>query len=262
MTTLIAQDLRVEFPVYGSQRNIRKALFEHAVGGLIRRTGRHDRVIVNALQGVSLELHEGDRVGLIGPNGAGKSTLLRALAGVYQPVSGRVLIDGRITPLFDAMPGLDPEDIGYENIITAGLLLGLKRDEIENKIREIEQFSELGEYLSLPVRTYSAGMLMRLAFSVATALEPDILLMDEGMAVADSRFAERAARRMHEFMGRSKILILASHSPELLRAACNKGALMIEGRILATGSISDILEKYELAVHGTPCSFAQANTHL
>lgn len=251
MTALIAKDLRVEFPVYGSQRSLRKALLEHAVGGLIQRAGKRDRVIVNALQGVSLELREGDRLGLVGPNGAGKSTLLRVLAGVYQPISGQVLIDGRITPLFDAMPGLDPEDIGYENIITAGLLLGLTRDEIESRIGEIEEFSELGEYLSLPVRTYSAGMLMRLAFSVATAIEPDILLMDEGMAVADSRFAERATRRMHQFMDRSKILVLATHSVDLLRAACNKAVLMIEGRIIATGPISDVLEKYEVVMSNT-----------
>jgi ABC-type polysaccharide/polyol phosphate transport system ATPase subunit len=250
MTSIIAQDLRIEFPIYGAQRSLRKVMFERAVGGFIGRSpGARHRVIVTALRGVSLELHEGDRLGLIGHNGAGKSTLLRALAGVYPPRQGRIMVQGRITPLFDALPGLDPEDTGYQNIITAGMFLGLRRDDIENKIADIERFSELGEYLSLPVRTYSAGMVVRLGFAVATAIEPDILLMDEGLARGDARFAERAAQRLHEFIGRSSIFVLASHANDLLLSVCNKAALMAEGQIVAIGPVPDMLREYQLMLH-------------
>jgi ABC-type polysaccharide/polyol phosphate transport system ATPase subunit len=149
---------------------------------------------VRALIDVSLELSEGDRPALIGQNGAGKSTLLKVIAGVYEPVAGKVMVDGRITPLFDAVPGFDAEDTGYENIITAGLQRGMACTEIESKIPEIEEFSELGDYLSLPARTYSAGMKTRLGFAIATAGEPEILLLDEGIGTGDARFAERATR--------------------------------------------------------------------
>jgi ABC-type polysaccharide/polyol phosphate transport system ATPase subunit len=247
MTSIIAEDLRVEFPIYGAHRSLRKVMFERAVGGFVRQSeGARHRVIVTALRGVSLELHDGDRLGLIGHNGAGKSTLLKALAGVYPPHQGRITVQGRITPLFEALPGLDREDTGYQNIITAGMFLGLRRDDIEKKIADIEQFSELGEYLSLPVRTYSAGMVVRLGFAVATAIEPDILLMDEGLGRGDARFAERAARRLHDFIGRSSIFVLASHVNDLLLSVCNKAALMSEGQIVAIGAVADILREYEL----------------
>ena len=247
MTSIIAEDLRIEFPIYGAHRSLRKVMFERAVGGFVRQSaGARHRVIVTALRGVSLELREGDRLGLIGHNGAGKSTLLKALAGVYPPRQGRVMVQGRVTPLFEALPGLDREDTGYQNIITAGMFLGLRRDEIEKRITDIEQFSELGEYLSLPVRTYSAGMVVRLGFAVATAIEPDILLMDEGLARGDARFAERATRRLHDFIGRSSIFVLASHANDLLLSVCNKAALMAEGRIVAIGAVPDMLREYQL----------------
>ena len=251
MTSIIAEDLRIEFPIYGAHRSLRKVVFERAVGGFVRQsTGARHRVIVTALRGVSLELREGDRLGLIGHNGAGKSTLLKALAGVYQPSHGRITVQGTITPLFDALPGLDPEDTGYQNIITAGMFLGLRRDDIAAKLADIEQFSELGEYLSLPVRTYSAGMVVRLGFAVATAIEPDILLMDEGLGRGDARFAERAAQRLQDFIGRSSIFVLASHVNDLLLSVCNKAALMAEGQIVAIGPVPDMLREYRLMLHG------------
>src|SRR5207245_7592442 len=131
------------------------------VGGLMRREGRHNRLTIHALEGISLEIRHGDRVGFLGPNGAGKSTLLRVLAGVYEPTAGRVVIEGRVSPLFNTSPGLDPEDTGYENIITCGLFLGMTREEISRKTPEIAAFTELGNYLSLPCKTYSTGMLSR-----------------------------------------------------------------------------------------------------
>lgn len=251
MARIVLENVNVDFPIYGSQRSFRKALFDKATGGFIRHEEKHpERVSVTALVDISFELSHGDRLGLVGHNGAGKSTLLKVLAGVYEPVSGRVLAEGRITPLFDTMPGLDPEDSGYENIVTAGMLLGMTREEILAKIPEIEEFSELGEFLSLPVRTYSSGMQTRLGFAVASAIEPGILLMDEGIGAGDARFAERASKRLREFIGRSQIMVLASHSDTLIRSTCNKAALMQGGRLLAIGEVEDILSQYHANVHG------------
>lgn len=244
MTYLILDDVSVEFPLYNTNRSLRKDIFRRA-GGMIASDTRHqNRVVVKAVDGVSLELREGDRLGLVGHNGAGKSTLLKVMAGIYEPFPGRVLSQGAITPLFDAMPGLDPENTGYECILMAGMLLGLSTTEIARKIPDIEEFCELGEYLSLPVRSYSTGMQTRLSFAVATALDPGILLMDEGIGAGDARFAEKAAARMDDFVGRSRIVVLASHSDELIRKICNKAALMNAGRLVEIGDVNTIIANY------------------
>jgi len=249
MSVMLLENLHVEFPIYGAQRSLRKTFFMRATGGLIGPGTEKHRLVVKALDGVSLRLESGDRLALIGHNGAGKSTLLKVMAGVYEPTAGRVLASGKITSLFDVMPGLDWEDTGYENIITAGLLLGMEREEIEAKILDIEQFSELGEYLSLPVRTYSAGMMTRLGFAVATAVDPGILLIDEGIGAGDNRFADRAARRMREFIDRSKILVFASHNEDMIKAWCNKGALFAAGKLMQLGEVEDVLAAYQAAAH-------------
>jgi ABC-type polysaccharide/polyol phosphate transport system ATPase subunit len=214
-------------------------------------------VVVKALTNINFSLTDGDRLGLIGHNGAGKSTLLRVLAGVYQPLQGELFVDGEITALFNTLPGLDPEDTGYENIVTAGMLFGLTRDKIEEMMPDIEQFSELGEYLGLPIRTYSTGMTLRLGFAFATAMHPGILLMDEGIGAGDARFAERATKRMEEFIGRSRIVVLASHSNQLIKSMCNRAALMESGHIRAIGSVDEVIEQYEIMVHGGPRAAAQ-----
>lgn len=245
MATIVAKDVHVEFPIYGSGRSLRSTLFARATGGLIQRdAGRQRRVVVKALNGVSFSLREGDRLGLVGGNGAGKSTLLKVLAGVYRPAAGQVLVSGKITSCFDILPGLDPEDTGYENIVTGGLLLGMTREAIEARIADIEEFSELGEYLALPVRTYSAGMMARLGFALATAVDPGILLVDEGIGTGDARFATRASQRLRAFVERSRILVLASHSDALIRAWCNKAALLEAGRLLEVGEVDEVLEAY------------------
>jgi ABC-type polysaccharide/polyol phosphate transport system ATPase subunit len=245
MAAVVLENVCVEFPIYGAGRSLRTALFARATGGLIQRNaGRPGRIVVKALNGVSFSLRDGDRLGLIGHNGAGKSTLLKVLAGVYQPVSGRILASGPITACFDLMPGLDGEDTGYENIITAGLLLGMTRRGIEARIPDIEEFSELGEYLSLPVRTYSAGMMARLGFALATAVDPGILLVDEGIGAGDARFAERAKRRLQAFVDRSSILVLASHGEGLIRSWCNKAALLENGTIRLIGEVDRVMEAY------------------
>jgi ABC-type polysaccharide/polyol phosphate transport system ATPase subunit len=251
MAKVVLENVRIDFPIYGAQqRSLRTTIVQRATGGLIHREGGHkERVFVRALSDVSLRLEEGDRLGLVGHNGAGKSTLLKVIAGIYEPVAGTRIVEGRVTPLFDMMPGLDPEDNGYENILTAGLLLGMSREQVESKIPEVEEFCELGEYLTLPVRTYSAGMVMRLGFALVTALEPGVLLMDEGFGTGDLRFTERATQRMDEFMGRSRIIVLASHSESKIRSICNKAALMEEGRLVAIGLVDDIYDRYKAIEH-------------
>jgi len=252
MSAMVLENVGVDFPIYGTQRNLRTALFQRATGGLIQREGKnHERVVVKALVDVSMKLKEGDRIALIGHNGSGKSTLLKVMAGIYEPIAGRVLAEGRVTPLFDMMPGLDQEDNAYENIYTAGLLIGMSRREIERKIPQIEEFCELGEYLSLPVRTYSAGMVARLGFALSTALDPDVLLVDEAIGAGDARFAERAAKRMRDLLGRSSIVVLASHVTALIKSFCNKAALMDAGRLVAIGPVDEIFDMYRASIHGS-----------
>jgi ABC-type polysaccharide/polyol phosphate transport system ATPase subunit len=206
-------------------------------------------VVVRALDQVSLKLGHGDRLGILGHNGAGKSTLLRVLAGVYEPAAGRVAIEGRVSPLFNSSPGLDLDDTGHENIITCGLLLGMSHAGIVAKAPEIAEFSELGEYLDLPVRMYSTGMLTRLCFAIATAIDPEILLLDEGLGAGDARFAERAQRRLDGLIERSSIMALASHSEGLIRSLCNRALLLESGRVAALGEVDEVIEAYRSARH-------------
>ena len=248
MTSLVLDNVCVDFPIYGLQRSLRRVLFDRATGAFVQH--ERDRVTVKALRNISFALKEGDRLALVGHNGAGKSTLLKTIAGVYQPVQGRILVNGTVTPLFDVLPGIDPEDTAYENIRTAGMLFGLSPVEIEQIMPDVEEFSELGEYMGLPVRTYSTGMTMRLGFAFATAMEPGILLLDEGVGAGDARFMQRAAKRMEDFVGRSRIVVFASHSNTLVEKMCNKAALMQGGRMLAIGGVKDILERYEVLVRG------------
>jgi homopolymeric O-antigen transport system ATP-binding protein len=225
--------------------SFRTELFGRATGGLIRREGRNNgRVSVRALEQVSLKLEHGDRLGIIGHNGAGKSTLLHVLAGVYVPASGRVVIDGRISALFNTSPGLDPEDTGFENIVTCGLFLGMSLAEIKAKTPEIAEFTELGDYLNLPVRTYSAGMITRLGFAIATTIDPEILLLDEGLSAGDARFAEHANRRVDDLVQRSSILVVASHSEALVRSMCNRAMLLDSGHVATVGDVDDVIETY------------------
>ncbi len=245
MASIELKNVVLDYPIYGaSHRSFRQALFGRT-GGLIRQVGdRQQRIVVRALEDVSFRLDHGDRLGLVGHNGAGKSTLLRVLAGVYEPISGTIHVEGRLSPLFNAAPGLDGDDTGYENIRNCGMYLGMSDEEIERKLPEIVEVCELGDYLSLPVRTYSAGMLTRLGFALATALDPEILLLDEGLAAGDARFAQRAEQRMQGLIERSSILVLASHSDQMIRDMCNKAMLMEKGHVIAIGPIEDIFEQY------------------
>jgi ABC-2 type transport system ATP-binding protein/lipopolysaccharide transport system ATP-binding protein len=224
--------------------SFRTELMQIATGGFIRREGKKQRVTVRGLDDVNLTINEGDRLAIVGHNGAGKTTLLKTLAGVYEPTEGNVLIEGRLSPLFNISPGWDIEDTGYENITNCGLFLGMTPDEIKRKTPEIAEVCGLGQYLHLPVRTYSAGMGVRLAFSIATAIDPEILLLDEGLGAGDESFAATARARVSGLLSRSRILVLASHSAELLQTWCNTAILLEHGRITHRGSVAETVEVY------------------
>ena len=169
-----------------------------------------------------------------------------------EPTQGWISIDGRVSPLFSTSPGLVTDDTGYENIVTCGLLLGMTRDEIERKLPEIEAFTELSDYLALPVRTYSSGMLVRLGFAIATAIDPEILLLDEGLGAGDARFATRAANRVKALIERSSIMVLASHSDKLIRQMCKRAILLDRGQVVADGPTEEVLEIYARMNRGEP----------
>jgi ABC-2 type transport system ATP-binding protein/lipopolysaccharide transport system ATP-binding protein len=236
----------VAFPIYdAATRSLKKQLIAAAVGGQIQaEPGSTKLSVVQALEDVSLSFQHGDRVGLVGHNGAGKTTLLRVISGIYEPVRGMVAVDGQVAPLFDIMLGMDSESTGYENILLRGLFLGLDPGEIHDKADEIAEFTELGRFLELPMRTYSAGMRMRLSFAVSTSIDPDILLIDEGIGSGDAAFLEKANRRLKEFTGKAAIIVLASHSERLMRDMCEKAVLMDRGRALAFGPTDDVLRQY------------------
>ena len=164
---------------------------------------------------------------------------------MYVPTSGRVTIEGRVSALFNTSPGLDSDDTGFENIVTCGLFLGMSRSEIRAKTAEIAEFTELGDYLNLPVRTYSAGMITRLGFAIATSIDPEILVLDEGLSAGDARFAEHAERLVGDLVKRSSILVIASHAEGLIRSMCNRAMLLESGRVVAIGEVDEVIETYE-----------------
>ena len=239
MPSIIVENLTIDIPVLTMRaRSLRAVAVAKArsIGGKIVHSGSHVTV-VRALDQVSFALGKGDRLGLIGPNGAGKSTLIRVLADIYAPSTGKVERQGTLIPMFDIGIGFDQEATGYENIALRGMMMGLSRREIAERIDEIAAFSELGEYLDLPIRTYSAGMTLRLMFSIATSVAGDIILMDEWISVGDEFFQSKAQKRMLQITGNAGILVIASHDPNTLRQHCNLGMRLEKGRIVEFGPI-------------------------
>jgi homopolymeric O-antigen transport system ATP-binding protein len=248
MAFLRLRNLSVEFTMYqGSSRSLKKMLVAATTQGNLARDAT-DRINVCALDNVTLDIEDGDRVGLIGANGAGKTTLLRVLAGIYSPTRGEIYSSGKISALLDVALGLNPEATGRENIILRGMYMSIHPREMRARVDEIAEFTELGPYLDMPTRTYSSGMMVRLAFAVSTCIPPEILLMDEWLSAGDARFLDKAQRRMEQFVGGSSILVLASHSTDLLRTWCNRGVLLQHGRIAAQGNVNDVVAAYAAAV--------------
>jgi lipopolysaccharide transport system ATP-binding protein len=243
MSALVSvTNLTVRFPVYGvDSRSLKKHIARVAVGGKIDNS--HATVqIVTALQDVNLFLRPGDRLGLVGPNGAGKTTLLRCIAGAYEPDVGRIEVHGRIASLLDLGLGLDLSATGYDNIRLRGLIAGLNPAELESRTEEIANFSGLGGYLDLPMKTYSAGMSARLAFAVTTSIDADVLLLDEWLSVGDSDFRKQAHDRLLGLVQRARIMVFASHDLGMVRAYCNKIIRVEAGRASALHDISDLDE--------------------
>ncbi|AKK10123.1 galactan export ABC transporter ATP-binding subunit Wzt/RfbE [Corynebacterium uterequi] len=244
MVSIDTYNACVDFPVFDAKSRSLKNTVLTTAGGAIGKNASNT-VVVEALRNINLHLREGDRVGLVGHNGAGKSTLLRLLSGIYEPTRGVADVRGRVAPVFDLGVGMDPEISGYENIIIRGLFLGQSRKQMRRKIDDIAEFSELGDYLAMPLRTYSTGMRVRLALGVVTSIEPEILLLDEGIGAVDAAFMAKARRRLQDMVERSGILVFASHSNEFLAQLCTTGLWIDHGEIAAAGKVGDVVEAYE-----------------
>src|ERR671917_963256 len=246
---MVSIDVRgacVDFPIFDAKtRSLKKALLG-TMGRAGGKIGIDSKVpIIEALRDITLSLRNGDRVGLIGHNGAGKSTLLRLLSGIYEPTRGASRIVGKVAPVFDLGVGMDPEISGYENIIIRGLFLGMTRKQMEARTGEIAEFTELGDYLSMPLRTYSTGMRVRLALGVVTSIDPEILLLDEGIGAVDAAFLEKSKQRLVELVERSGLLVFASHSDEFLRELCDTAIWMEHGQIKMQGELNEVLRAYK-----------------
>ena len=240
MALLHLSGVRVEFPVYHADA---RSMRRFALHGAFRRTfdlsGR--RASVAALSGIDLELSDGDRLALIGANGAGKSVLLRTMAGVYAPSAGRVVRVGRLTPVLSHGIGIDYAATGLENIFLIAMHLDIPPREMRPRVEEVVEWTELGPFIGAPLRTYSSGMIMRLSFAVSTCFAPEILLVDEWLGFIDAAFQQKAYRRMTDFVGGISIVVLASHSAELIGLWCDRGVRLDGGRIVARGPVSELI---------------------
>jgi lipopolysaccharide transport system ATP-binding protein len=235
--------LSVFFPLYhGNARSLKKTVIAAASGRLGKDAQR--RVVVQALRDITFSLHPGDRLGLVGSNGAGKTTLLRTLAGVYEPVMGTVRVEGRMSALLDTGLGMNPDLTGRENIMLRGLYNGLRRSELGRLEEDVAEFAELGDFLDLPLRIYSSGMSVRLGFALATAIRPQILMMDEWFAAGDAEFLEKAKRRLESLVRGAEILVLSTHQPEIIRTWCTRVLWLDQGRIRSDGPPEEVLAEY------------------
>jgi ABC-2 type transport system ATP-binding protein/lipopolysaccharide transport system ATP-binding protein len=252
MASIYLRNVSVEFPIYqAGARSLKKLLLAGTTHGNLARDA-HDRVMVRALHDITLDIENSDRIGLIGANGAGKTTLLKVLAGIYKPTQGQVHISGQTTALINSTVGLNPDATGRENIILRGLHMDIHPRHMRERIDQVAEFTELGTYLDMPVRTYSAGMMVRLAFAVSTCIRPEILILDEWLAAGDAQFLVKAQRRMEDFVTRSSILVLASHSFELIEQWCRSAVYLKEGVVVAAGSVDEVVARYKDDVASEP----------
>ncbi|HET9113454.1 MAG TPA: ABC transporter ATP-binding protein [Burkholderiales bacterium] len=235
MAKILFEHVTLQYPIYNARgMSLRNQIVRIATGGRIEKEAGHTTV-VTALNDVSFELNDGDAIGLIGHNGAGKSTLLRTLAGIYRPALGRVERIGRVATVFEIGAGLEPELSGYENMFNLGMMMGMNYKQVKAMLPDIEAFTELGEFLQLPVRTYSSGMTMRLMFAVATANTPEILLIDEMLSTGDASFQDKSKARIQKLIAAAKIFVFASHDPEQIRTYCNRVFRLEHGKLTEVG---------------------------
>ncbi len=243
MASILLKNVSVQIPIYDiGSASLRKTILNKTVGGRFAKAGTH--LLVDALIDISFEVNDGDRVALVGNNGSGKSTLLRVLSDVYPPTGGTIRVAGDVSPMFDATLGMNMDATGIENIWICGSIWGLSKIQIKNSLNDIVDFTELGDYLNVPVRTYSTGMMLRLAFAIATVRDPEILLLDEIVGVGDASFFEKAFNRLQGVIRRSQILFLASHADGILREVCNKAIWLEHGKLIQYGEFEEVVAAY------------------
>ena len=232
MARMQLKGVGVAYPIYNAaSQSLRNQIVSISTGGRVS-AARGQVATVQALEDINLDLKEGDRIGLVGHNGSGKTTLLRTMAGIFRPTRGSIRVEGRVSTVFGLGAGMDLELTGYENTIRMAMLLGATLEEARASIPGIENFTDLGQFLAMPVRTYSAGMMTRLLFGVATAVHPEILLIDEVLGAGDAAFQDKARERLSQFVAKASIFVLASHAPELLRQFCTRLITLEHGRVV------------------------------
>ena len=240
------RSVSLNYPILNGDDNSLRGLLRKTTTPSTNHIGTQEngKKYVKGLTNVSLDIEEGDRIGLLGSNGAGKTTLLKTIAGIYLPSSGDLSLNGRISSLLDMGLGLDEDANGIENIFLAGYLRGRSKQETEKVLDDIIDFTDLGDFIYLPVRAYSAGMRTRLAFSIATAIVPDILLIDEVIGTGDEKFIQKSKARMEAIMSKASILVFASHNNALVKDYCNKGAVFKEGNMIFCGDVEDAVDQH------------------
>lgn len=253
MAKILLNDIGLNFRI----RQARRITLKEYVVRRLYRESVNPVIEVKALNGINLELHDGDRLGIIGHNGAGKSTLLKLMAGIYPPTSGQRLVQGTISSLFDITLGFEGDASGWDNIRYRGYLQGETPKSISKKLQEIADFSELGKFLDMPVRYYSAGMMIRLAFSIASSIAPEILLIDEVLAAGDLSFQIKARQRMEDLMSQARLMVLISHDLGSLPSLCSNAIWMDHGHIRRHGPAAEVIAEYQQSVNN-PASLAMA----
>jgi ABC-type polysaccharide/polyol phosphate transport system ATPase subunit len=248
MAFISLKNLELTFRV---RQERRVALKEYILRGLFLK-GNNILTEIKALRGVTLDVQEGDRLGIVGHNGSGKSTLLKVIAGIYPPTGGECSVEGKISSLFDFTLGFEPLASGRDNIFYRGYLQGETPESIREKEEEIAEFSELKEFLESPVRCYSAGMIVRLGFAIATAIEPEILIVDECLSAGDIAFQEKARKRMESMIEKANLIVMVSHDLVALSEFCNRIVWMEQGTVRMDGSPDIVLEAYRKAMLGEP----------
>ncbi len=244
MSSVYFDNANVEIPVFNSQgRSLKKAVLGLATGGRIGLT-ESGKTFVKCLNNISFKVTDNERVGIIGCNGSGKTTLLRVLGKVYKPTAGIVRINGDVGSLIDISLGIDGEATGIENIFLRAALLGIPKCKVKEALPEIIDFTQLGDFIHMPVRTYSSGMHLRLAFAVSTMISPEILIMDEWLSVGDIEFQTRAENKLNNLINRSNILFIATHSPTLIKKCCNRVLWLEQGKLKMDGSPDEVCPKY------------------